>query len=380
MKTVNKLSAKTISQLVDGWYCDGAGLWLRVTNGNRRWYYRKQRNHNRITKPLGEYPAISLRDARLLAQGASVEAIPPKDIKNPTVTFEQMALEALEAIARVKLWTNAKHRSQWFNTVRDYAMPVLKDRDVATITPDDILEVLSPIWFTKTTTASRVQERLNKIFEYGLHKGYVKTNPAVWKGNLDLMLPSESKVHQKVHHAAVPIKDIPRMISDMSKDWSIAATAVIFGTLTATRVQEFLYAEWSEIDLDAGIWSIPASRRKDKKNEPFRVPLCPQVVEWLKSIKDDEVERLFPHMDINQPRLILKDKGYMVTMHGMRSTFRDWGAEGGEDRWLMEKCLCHSLGNAVEQAYQRSDCLEQRRPIMERWAAYCFSFTTPPSI
>lgn len=380
---IHILKAKTLNSLPEGWNADGNGLYLRVKNDSRHWIVRSQVNGVRRTLRIGDFPKMSLQAARDATHDAKVRlaAANYSIAKHAAITFEDVALEALEAVAKVRLWTNAKHKAQWYSTIKTYALPKLGKRAVSTITVNDIKDVLEPIWITKAATATRLRGRIHAVFAHAiLMKHYTGPNPAEWEGNLSFLLPSQSKVCAKKHHKRIDIANIPTFIKDVSEVCQHVYTrvAILMLTLTATRAQELTRAMWSEFDFENMIWSIPPERRKDKKPEPFRVPITPKMKELLDTLPrgNDYVFQSrdgTKQMHADGPTIMLKALGYDFTMHGMRSTFRDWGAEAGENPVFLEKCLCHSVGNKVQQAYQRSDCIEQRRPIMERWGDYCFS-------
>ena len=306
----------------------------------------------------------------------------PKEVLDREVkadlTFEDYAEKAIEKIANVRLWKNAKHKAQWFATVRAYAFPVLGKKKLSEIKRADVLAVLQPIWSTKTETASRVRGRLENIFSYAVSDGLMDFNPALWRGNLDRDLPPASKIQQVQHQESMPLEELQEKISCFYPATTRTKQAILFTILTASRVGESVPACWDEIDLENRIWSVPPERRKDQKPYPHRVPLSDQAIELLKSIekKGDHIfgvseESLGSRYTLT--KLLKRLTGTTATMHGFRSTFRDWAAENGVPDIVAEKCLMHTTGNAVVQAYQRSDLLEQRREVMQQWADAVFS-------
>ena len=369
MKIYNALSSRGLKNLPNGWHADGRGLYFVKDNGNGRWYFRKQVNHQRITIPIGSYPEVGLTDAR-----KAIDLIKPSEAasKKKTIPFKRVVAEAIDNTAVVKLWSSPEvAKAAWNNCIKKYAFPLLENKPIDSITTQDIFNILSPYWLTLPAMASAVQQRLKVVFSYAVHMGYCTTNPAEWKGNLEFLLPSRSKTIKGEHHTAIKVSEIPRLFQALKADNRPISYAIMLGTLTATRANEFVLAEWEEFDFKTRIWSVPSKRRKDKRAEPFRVPITQQVYSVLMELGPSK-GRIFTCYK-KEPSAKLKRLGFNVTMHGMRSTFRDWGAELGKDPILMEKSLCHATGGAVQQAYQRSDCLEQRRPIMEEWGAYCFS-------
>ncbi|WP_300914530.1 tyrosine-type recombinase/integrase, partial [Turicimonas muris] len=272
---------------------------------------------------------------------------------------------------------NAKHKEKWFSTVKTYALPVLGKKKLADIKKQDILEVLNPIWLTKNETASRVRGRLENIFSYAVSDGLMEFNPALWRGNLDRELPPPGKVQKTEHHEAMSLEELQGKIDCFYPAINRTRQVILFTILTASRVGESVPAKWDEIDWDNKVWSVPAERRKDGKPYPHRVPLSTQAVELLESIERTG-EYIFSIKDTLGSRyslavLLKRMTGSQATMHGFRSTFRDWAAENGVPDIVAEKCLMHSTGSAVVQAYQRSDLLEQRREVMQRWADAVFA-------
>ena len=296
------------------------------------------------------------------------------DTGTKVYTFADLYEEAMPIIAKTKRWKNEKHSHQWRQTIEDYALPVLKERDVATIDRDDILEVLKPIWETKTDTAKRLRGRLEALFGFAIATGKrLDANPCVWRGNLDLFLPPPSRVKPVQHHDSVPVYVAKTLFDDWRPPQTVVQTAILFGVLTCARVNEFVPAKWREIDFKNRVWICPPQRRKDQKPYPHRVPLSKQAIMLLKTLsykKDGYIftGRLNGHISKESPRAIILRRLGFGTMHGFRSTFRDWAAENGIDQVLAEKSLMHATGNEVEQAYQRSDLLEQRRPVLQAWA------------
>ena len=370
-----------IFKLPDGRHSAGRGLYLDVSDGGRyrRWLFRFQIDGKRKVYGLGSAKVLTLAAATKLAdeyrQLLSVGKDPRKTEEAQTGhNFADVAKEAIESRAELRQWSNEKHAAQWTSTVNTYAVPVLGRLDVADITREQVLEVLRPIWKTKSETATRLRSRLEVIFDYALRKGWrEKENPARWRGGLEFDLPPRNKVIVRQHFTAVDLNELQKAAVKMWEGATPAQLCMLFGALTATRCSEFALAEWSEIDLKKKIWSIPPERRKDRKQYPHRVPLSPWAIKVLKKLPSTEGV-LFPGrtgrtVNVQSPRVLLSRLvGHPVTMHGCRSTFRDWCAETGKDNVLAEKSLMHTTGNAVEQAYQRSDLLEQRRGLMNEWA------------
>ena len=360
-----------IAKLPDGMHKADKHLFLLVKGEQRSWIFRMAKDGKTIKRGLGSASIVSLAVARLKTEQMRQSVYAGKAQKKRRVLFKDIYAEAIAAKENVARWKNEKHRAQWTATVENYALRALGEKDVAEITRDEILGVLKPIWETKTETAKRLRGRLETIFSYAIRRGLrEKENPARWKDGLSFDLPQPTKVSTVTHHEAptlAELRDIaPRLMQ------SIGGRAILFGVLTASRVSEFVLAKWSEIDLKNRVWNVPPARRKDGKPYPHRVPLSRQAVAVLDAC-DKDWDYIFPgmskkHLHLETPRMLLiKMLGRRVTMHGCRSTFRDWCAETGKDAVLAEKALMHSTGNEVEQAYQRSDLLERRRPLMQAW-------------
>lgn len=384
-----KVTVKNVFKLPDGKHSVGPNLNLVVRGNSRTYVFRYSVDGKRKEKSLGSAEKISISQAREQAEKFRVglsEGQAPKTNKEVLVenvrkeeapTFETYALKTIDKIASVRMWKNAKHKAQWFSTVKTYALPVLGKKKLADIKKQDILEILKPIWLTKNETASRVRGRLENIFSYAVSDGLMEFNPALWRGNLDRELPPPGKVQKTEHHEAMTLEELQGKIGCFYPANNRTRQVILFTILTASRVGESVPARWDEIDFKNKVWSVPSERRKDGKTYPHRVPLSTQVVELLKSL-DRTGEYIFSIKDTLGSRyslavLLKRMTGTQATMHGFRSTFRDWAAENGVPDTVAEKCLMHATGNAVVQAYQRSDLLEQRREVMQKWADAVFA-------
>ena len=386
MRDNYKITQADIKKLPTGTHRIDDGFYIRVRGNSRSYFFRTQINGERRDIIIGSANKIGFMTAKAqvlqlkskIAAGENIfEAHDEgKDKKVDMPTFAEFSVEAIEAIAKAKRWKNRKHHQQWISTVNTYAVPVIGKKKINRIGRDDILEVVVPIWETKTDTASRLLGRLEKIIDFATFQGlYDKPNPARWKGNLDMILPAPSTVNPHKHHEAMTAEEAQETAFVTANAKAISYKAVLFWLLTACRVGEFLLAKWSEIDFDKAVFSVPPERRKDKRPYPHRVPLPAQAIALLESIERKGefvfVTALGKTMTIDTPRMTIRRiVGRPVTMHGCRSTFRDWCAENGKDNTLSEKSLMHTTGNEVEQAYQRSDLLEQRRVLMQEWADF----------
>ncbi|WP_397544214.1 phage integrase central domain-containing protein [Roseovarius salis] len=366
------------------------GLLLQVTpTGARSWLLRATVKGKRRQIGLGSYPDVTLAQARERARGVKDiiwQGIDPLAEKR-RLTFAQAMEKTLEA--RTAEFRNEKHKKQWRSTLDTYAVPVLGDMTVSDIGVSDVLRVLEPIWSTKTETASRLRGRIEAVLSWATVGGHrTGDNPARWRGNLDAVLPKPGKVAKVKHNPALSLADAADWFTDLRKRDGMATRALEFVALTAARSGEVRGATWAEIDLDAGVWIIPAERMKAGKEH--RVPLTQEAVALLNALpRMKGSDYVFPAARggalsdmalsacmkrINEAR----DGGYLdprsgrpAVPHGLRSTFRDWAAERTEfERDMAEIALAHNVGSTVERAYRRGDMIEKRRQMMAAWARF----------
>lgn len=366
------------------------GLLLQVTpTGARSWLLRATVKGKRRQIGLGSYPDVTLAQARERARGVKDmiwQGIDPLAEKR-RLTFAKAMEKTLEA--RTAEFRNEKHKKQWRSTLETYAVPMLGNMAVSDIDVSDVLRVLEPIWTTKTETASRLRGRIEAVLSWASVGGHrAGDNPARWRGNLDAVLPKPGKVTKVKHNPALSLADAADWFTDLRKRDGMATRALEFVALTAARSGEVRGATWAEIDLDAGVWIIPAERMKAGKEH--RVPLTQEAVALLKALpRMKGSDYVFPAARggalsdmalsacmkrINEAR----DGGYLdprsgrpAVPHGLRSTFRDWAAERTEfERDMAEIALAHSVGSTVERAYRRGDMIEKRRQMMAAWARF----------
>jgi integrase len=274
---------------------------------------------------------------------------------------------------------NDKHKAQWRSTLETYAA-TLRNKPVDAIVTDDLLVVLKPIWTTKAETASRLRGRIEKVLDAAKAKGFRSgENPARWRGHLDHLLPRPSKL-SRGHHAAMPYEEVADFIDKLRANQSLAALALELCILTAARSGEILGMRWSEVDLDKGVWTIPAHRMKAGREH--RVPLAKRAATILRQLERSRIgEFVFPGNVREKPlsnmameMVLRRMKIKNATVHGFRSSFRDWaGNVSSFPREIVETALAHVIGDKAEQAYRRSDALEKRRKLMDAWSAYCSS-------
>lgn len=367
-----------------------AGLCLEIKeSGTRSWILCVKIGNRRRYIGLGSFPSISLKEAREAALEKRKFIIEGKDpilekkaIQNAlkqkqqhSKTFEECAYAYIES--KQSEWNNAKHREQWTSTLKTYAYPFIGKQFVSDIDITNVLEVLKPIWTTKTETANRLRGRIEKIIDSAIASGYRKdANPAQWKGLLDTKLPSPKKIKNETHHKAVPVNDIGAFMQRLKKQNGTASKALEFLILTAARSGEVRGAKWSEIDFEKSVWSIPAERMKSKK--PHNVPLSGQAYKLLKSIVPvvgndlvfpSPMDKVLSDMTLTA---VMRRMEVDAVPHGFRSTFRDWCADKTNyPRDMAEFALAHALNSKTEAAYLRTDMLEKRRNMMQEWADYC---------
>jgi integrase len=387
---MSRLTGLQIERLrTPGRYAAGEGLYLQVTGtGTRSWLFRYQLRGRRIEMGLGAYPLNSLAAARekvldcrrAIAAGRNPleerRAVARATSALSATTFDDVATEYIAA--QKAGWHNPKSPAQWKASLTAYASPHIGQSPVDTISVNDVLAVLKPIWSSKTETASRVRGRIEAILDYAKARGIRQgDNPARWKGNLDHLLPAKARVRKVKHHEAVPIETLPKVMATLAKMEGAAPLAVRFVILTAGRAGEVTGAKWREVDTERDLWTVPDIRMKAKREH--RVPLSNQALTVLReaaAIRQDE--HVFPGGVHGKPlsltslmKALRKAGAGEATVHGLRSTFRDWAAERDHaSRELAEAALAHVVGDATERAYARSDLLERRREMMQRWAAF----------
>ena len=390
-----KLTVFGMRKLVEpGRYGDGNGLWLQVRGPEQRsWLLRYKWNGRERQMGLGPTNVVTLAEAREAALEArrlvfrGIDPIEERSAREAKLKAEQAAAVSFEDCAKgyisahASAWRNEKHKAQWAATLATYAYPEIGTKAVGTITADDVVRVLEPIWQDKTETASRLRGRIEVVLDHAKARGWrAGENPAKWKGNLSHRLAKPSAVAQVEHHAALPWQQAGDFVIKLQKVEAVTARALEFVILTASRTNEVLGARWSEFDLDEKVWTVPAERMKNKREH--RVPLTDRSVEILtgllplRSSPDGFVfPGARPGSGLSQMSLamLLRRLGYAeITVHGFRSTFRDWVSESTSyPDEIAEMALAHTIKNKVERAYRRGDLFEKRRRLMADWAGYC---------
>jgi len=398
-RSLNRLTSLKVARAKrPGMYADGGSLYLRVApGGSKQWIFRYTAPSGRVRDmSLGAVHTFSLAEAReraadarkLRADGiepinhkrARLAALRAADAK--AMTFEQCARGFIKD--NEAEWTSPKHRQEWEITLRKYVFPLLGSLPVEAIDTPLVLKVIKPMWERIPTTASRVVGRIHAVIGWAtVHHYRHGDNPARWQGHLEHALPALSKVAKVKHHAALPYAQVGAFVAKLRKDSSVGARCLEFITLTAARLGEAINAEWDEIDLANRVWVVPASRMKADREH--RVPLSGAALAVLKAVQAiRQSDYVFPGTRQGRPvgentpvRLAKQAAGSNITVHGLRSTFRDWASERTSfSREVAEMALAHAIPNAVEAAYRRGDLFEKRRKLMDAWAAYCAKIET----
>jgi integrase len=389
--TRNALTVKAIVASKTKKLRDGGGLWL-VTKGNGRYWILDYRfAGKRREMGIGPLHTVGLAEARQKAEAAralvrrgidpiahrAVEAIEAAKVADGVMTFGKYADTYIDAAVKAGRWRGAKTEAGWRNTLTNHAA-VMRDKAVADIDVQDVLSVVRPLWGTKQETAEKLRWRIERVLDAakveGLRSG---ENPARWRGHLEHSL-HKPDASLRGHHEALPYKDAPAFMRRLRATNTIAARALEFLILTATRSSETRLAVWGEFD--GAVWKIPAARTKELRE--LRVPLCDRAVEIVKQMKKQSLNQfVFPGVRSERPlsdmtfgKVIGAHGGGDATTHGFRSTFKDWATEETDHQGhVSEAALGHASGDAVERAYRRGEALKKRRVLMTDWSTYCGS-------
>ena len=364
------------------------GLALQVTSaGARSWVLRLAVAGKQREMGLGSFPSVPLAEARENARRhrAQVEkGVDPISLRRAAVSaasVERLSQQTFASVAAQyiaqhdKSWKNEKHAAQWASTLRTYAEPVIGSLLVRDVSTAHVIRVLEPIWATKTETATRVRSRMELVLDFAAARGLREgPNPARWRGNLDAALPRASKVSTVQHHAAVAVDQIGAFMTRLSLQRGVGARALEFAVLTAARSGEVRGAVWAEIDMTRAMWIVPANRMKSGREH--RVPLSKPAIKLLRAAGPAEAaDLIFPglHGPLSDMSLtaVLRRMAVDATVHGFRSTFRDWVSERTTHSSEVAKmALAHAVGDKVEAAYRRGDLFEKRVALMSEWAAF----------
>lgn len=392
-KRTHKLTAIEVSKKAKpGYYGDGLGLYLQVSkSGTKSWIFKFTLNGKAREMGLGPVHTVTLAEAREKAKECRkllLDGIDPIEARRASeaakradsakiMTFDECAKAYIKA--HRASWRNAKHADQWTNSLQTYAGPVFGSLPVAAVDTALVMKCLDPIWREKAETASRLRGRIESVLDWATVRGYRNgENPARWRGHLDKLLPKRSKIATVAHHPALPYAEIGAFMAELRQQEGIAARALEFTILTATRTGEVIGAKWDELDLDNGLWIVPAERMKARKEH--RVPLSEAAQAIIRQMQDQKLnEFVFPGTRLGKPisnMAMLKTLERMgrngITVHGFRSTFRDWAAETtAYPSEVVEMALAHVVDNKVEAAYRRGDLFVKRQRLMIEWAKYC---------
>ncbi len=385
-----KLTKKLVENLGPGRHGDGGGLYLVVDStksASRRWIVRVtvkgQCNKNgaplRTDFGLGGADVVTLSQARERAleyRRMAKQGLNPRyNVKQEVPAFEEVAQQV--HIERLPTWKNAKHGQQWINTLRDYAFPKIGRMPVDIIDQPEVLMCLSPIWTEKHETARRLAQRIKTVLDVAKSKGFrTGENPVTAIKDAKVLPTVRARVQ---HHDAMPWRDVPTFYARLAGRNAMAAKALRLTLLTASRTSEVLEMKWPEIDCEARLWTVPAERMKTGK--AHRVPLTDEMLAILEPLQSMASEYVFEGQKRHQPlsnmsmlMLLRRMKVNGFTVHGFRSSFRDWAAEeANAPREVAEAALAHQVGSEVERAYARSDLLEQRAKLMEKWTTFVLS-------
>lgn len=398
-RTLHNLKPIMLSRKMEpGYHGDGGGLYLQVTPaGSKSWIFRFALTGRRREMGVGSFPSVSLAAAREAATKARALV---KAGKDPIAAREaervQERLETARGVtwddavdqfleAHLGSWRNKKHRQQWRNTLDTYAKPIVGAFGMGSIGTPEVIKVLQPIWHTKPETASRVRGRMERIFDWARVRGYRDgENPARWRGHLDKVFPARGKIRKVKHHAAVPIDDLPAVYARLCQSKGVAAKAVRFAILTATRPGETTGGLWPEVDRKTALWTLPPERMKADKEH--RVTLSREALAILHEMAEVRTDkRLFPGHKAKRPlsltalsKALVAAGGGDATVHGTaRSTFKDWASERTSfPSEVSEMALAHSIGDKVEAAYRRGELLKKRAALMQAWANFLTSEST----
>jgi integrase len=370
---------------------DGGGLYLQVGDGGAKsWIFRFKRSGAERWMGLGSASEVSLAEAREAANACrrdlrdGIDPLARRDTRRAqaaaqdakAITFKECAEKYIQAHGSA--WRNAKHAAQWKSTLATHAEPVLGKLSVATIDTGAVLEVLEPIWTKLPETASRVRGRVEAIIDWATARGYRQgENPARWRGHLNKLLPARSKARTVRHHPALPYDELPAFTAELRSQQGTAAKALEFLILTVGRTGEVIGAEWPEIDVKAKAWNVPGERMKSGR--AHRVPLSVPALSVVESMRGLDARFVYPGGKHKRPLsnmamlALLERMGREdLTVHGFRSTFRDWAAETTNyPREVAEMALAHAISDTTEAAYRRGDLFEKRRRLMDEWARYC---------
>ena len=412
MALIGKLTAlKVAREKRPGMYGDGGGLYLQVTRGGTKsWIFRywvvardpatgeplRNATKNKVIGKskemgLGSVALVSLNEARDRAiecrklREQDIDPIAARESAKRQAALERAKLLKFRDAAKAYIashraaWKNEKHAAQWTSTLETYVYLHIGDVPVQGVDTTLVMKVVEPVWSTKPETAGRVRGRIESILDWATARGYRQgENPARWRGHLAKLLPARSKVRKVEHHAALPYAELPAFMAELRQQEGVAARALEFTILTAARTGETIGARGQEINAKERLWNVPADRMKAKKEH--RVPLSDRALGIVKSMGgNSKQDYVFPGGRTGKPlsnmamlKLLERMGRDDLTVHGFRSTFRDWAAERSDfPNEIVKMALAHVVDDKTEAAYRRGDLFEKRRHLMEAWSEYC---------
>jgi integrase len=393
-RLTGRLTEQRARRLGRGWHNDGGGLYLRIADKERRWWVFRYGAGGKRYHGLGPVHSVSLAEAREQARACRALLLKGEDpIAAGKARRAAAARQAVNAIsfaeavteywqAHCASWSNQKHAKEWRASLATHALPKIGALPVASIATPEVLAVLEPIWLEIPETASRIRNRIEAVLDWAKVKTYREgENPARWRGHLKHLLPARRKRQRVKHHAALPYADLPGFLRRLREPDDIEARALEFLILTAARANEVAAADWREIKTDRNGWTWVVPPERIKARRPHRVALAAAARAILeRTPRERRHGPIFPgvsgHMLWKRCRALTET----ATVHGFRSSFRDWAAEQTNfPREVAELALAHRVADEVEAAYQRSDLLAKRRQLAEAWARYCTSAPRQPA-
>jgi integrase len=376
------------------------GLYVQVRGASRTWMLRYRHGGRQQLMGLGPLRLFTLTEAKRRARAAQqllADGINPKRVRDDkrrvsAMTFAQCATACIAALA--PQWSNAQHRYQWEQTITQYANPVIGHLPVDQVDANHLVRILEPIWLTKTETATRTRERIERILDWATSSGFRSgDNPARWKSSLIHRLPKPSKVQRVVHHVPVPIPQAPAVYAALAAKELMSAKVARFIMLTTLRFGEAAHSTWQEYDLDAEVPILTVPKERMKLRKLHRVPLSAEALALLHSLRRKNAKptdlvfegqargRWVSDTAVRNALRGVGPKGCDWDTHGLRSTFRDWVAEHRprDDADAAEAALAHRLGDDTTTAYLRSDLFQRRVKLMEDWSAYLAGKDSEPA-